>query len=238
MRGRRTRFQQVRYWPVLLVAGATLVVSALLVLWPEIDIFLARMFYAGNATFPARDMPVLRSLRNLGNAATYAVIIGLMVVLVSKLFGLRLVTTVSWRLWWFLTLGIALGPGLIVNGLLKPLINRPRPVQTDIFGGPQAFVPAWRLGNPGLGNRSFVSGEASAAMYLMAFAFVVPKPWRQMVAILALLWALVISLDRIAFGAHYLSDILIAWGLTLTVILSLRMALLPADKRDFQPKRL
>jgi lipid A 4'-phosphatase len=229
MQERRRRFRQLAFWPVLFAAGATVLISALLVMWPEIDQFAPRMFYAGNATFPARGMRVMRGLRSVGYAATYAVIIGLIAILVGKLVSHRLFRDVSWRVWWFLTLGIALGPGLIVNGVLKPLTNRPRPVQTDIFGGGQAFVPAWWPGNPGLGNGSFVSGEAAAAMYLVAFAFVVPKSWRQITAISALLWAAVISLNRIAFGAHYLSDILIAWGLTVTVILALRIALLSAD---------
>jgi lipid A 4'-phosphatase len=213
-------------WPVLFVAGTTVLVSAVTARWPVIDQLASRIFYGGNGIFLARDVAALRGLRDLGLGVTYIVVIGLLAVLIAKLVGHRLVEPVSWRVWGFLALGMGLGPGLIVNGLLKPIMNRPRPVETDIFGGELAFVPAWLRGSQGFGHHSFVSGEASAAAYLVAFAFVVPRPWRETVATLALLWAFVISLNRIAFGSHYLSDILIAWGLTLIVVLVLRIVLL------------
>lgn len=213
-------------WPVLFVAGTTVLVSAVTARWPAIDQLTSRVFYGGNGIFRARDVAALRGLRGLGIGVTYFVVIGLLAVLIAKLVGHRLVEPVSWRVWGFLALGMGLGPGLIVNGLLKPIMNRPRPVETDIFGGGLAFVPAWLRGSQGFGHHSFVSGEAAAAVYLVAFAFVVPWPWRQPVATLALLWAFVISLNRIAFGSHYLSDILIAWGLTLIVVLVLRIVLL------------
>jgi membrane-associated phospholipid phosphatase len=38
------------------------------------------------------------------------------------------------------------------------------------------------------------------------------------VAIFAAIYAGLLSLNRLAFGGHFLSDILIAWGLTLFVI--------------------
>jgi lipid A 4'-phosphatase len=104
-------------------------------------------------------------------------------------------------------------------------------MQTDLFGGDEAFVPAWWFGETGLGNRSFPSAEAAAAMYLVAFAMVAPKAWRQRIATFALLWAFAISLNRIAFGAHYLSDVLVAWGLTLIVILLLRSLILSDFER-------
>ena len=40
-----------------------------------------------------------------------------------------------------------------------------------------------------------------------------------------------VSLNRIAFGAHYLSDVLVAWGLTLVVIFLLRTLILLILKR-------
>jgi lipid A 4'-phosphatase len=214
------------YWPAILVGLATILVSAVAIAWPAIDQLVSSQFYAGAGRFPGRDLLALRALYFAGNAATELVIAGLLVLLIGKLLGHPLVQAVSWRIWWFLSLSLAIGPGLIIDGVLKPLMNRPRPLQTDLFGGGEPFVSAWQFGQTGLGNRSFPSAEAAAAMYLVAFAMVVPKPWRKRVAAFALLWACAVSLNRIAFGAHYLSDILVAWGLTLTVILLLRSLIL------------
>jgi membrane-associated phospholipid phosphatase len=214
------------YWPALLVGLATILISAVAIAWPAIDQLISAQFYAGAGRFPARDVSALRALYFAGNAATQLVIVGLLVLLIGKLLGHPLVEAVSWRVWWFLSLSLAICPGLIINGVLKPLMHRPRPMQTDLFGGDEPFVRAWRFGETGLGNRSFPSAEAAAAMYLVAFALVVPKTWRKRVATFALLWAFAISLNRVAFGAHYLSDILVAWGLTLIVILLIRILIL------------
>ncbi len=213
-------------WPAVLAAVATILVSAVAITWPIIDQFISAKFYAGAGKFPATDVPALRALHFAGNAATDVVIVGWSVVLLGRLLGYRLVEAVSWRTWWFLSLCLALGPGLLINGLLKPLTNCPRPLQTDLFGGHQAFVAAWSFGETGTGNRSFPSGEAAAAMYLVAFALVAPRAWRRPLTAFALLWAFAVSLNCIAFGAHYLSDVLVAWGLTLVVIFLLRTLIL------------
>ncbi len=223
----RNHLRQIALHPVVVVAAATIVVSAIAIAHPTIDQATARMFYDGAGRFPARDVPALRVLHVMGYWATYLVVAALLAILVARLSRSRFADAVSWRVWWFLTLGLALGPGLIVNGLLKPLTNRPRPVQTDLFGGHHPFVAAWSFGESGFDNRSFASGEAAAAMYLVAFAFVVAAPWRRYVASLAVLWAFAVSLNRIAFGAHYLSDVLVAWGITLIVVLQLRSLLSP-----------
>jgi lipid A 4'-phosphatase len=222
----RGHLWQIALHPVVVVAAATIVVSVIAIAYPTIDQATTRMFYDGAGRFPARNMPALRAVHVMGYWATYLVVAALLALLVARLSRSRFADAVSWRAWWFLTLGLALGPGLIVNGLLKPLTNRPRPVQTDLFGGHHPFVAAWSLGESGLDHRSFASGEAAAAMYLVAFAFVVAAPWRKSIAGLAVLWAFVISLNRIAFGAHYLSDVLVAWGMTLAVVLQLRSLLL------------
>jgi membrane-associated phospholipid phosphatase len=47
------------------------------------------------------------------------------------------------------------------------------------------------------------------------------------VAGLAFLWGAAVSFNRIAFGAHYLSDVLIAWGLTGIIVLALYVWLGP-----------
>jgi lipid A 4'-phosphatase len=224
----RARFMRrpFLFWPAILVGLATILVSAVAIAWPAIDQLFSALFYAGAGKFPARDLSALRALYFAGNAVSQLVIAGLLVLLIGKLLGHSLVEAVSWRVWCFLSLSLAIGPGLIIDGVLKPLMNRPRPMQTDLFGGDEPFVSAWRFGQTGLGNRSFPSGEAAAAMYLVALAMVVPKPWRKRAATFALLWAFAVSLNRVAFGAHYLSDILVAWGLTLMVVLLLRSLIL------------
>lgn len=116
-----------------------------------------------------------------------------------------------------LVLALVIGPGLIVNGVLKADWGRPRPWMTENFGGWLPFVPAGRISDYCQSNCSFVSGEAAAAGWLMCLALLL-FAWRRplsgaAVAILAVFMAGL----RLSFGAHYLSDVVL--GFLSTIVL-------------------
>ncbi len=104
---------------------------------------------------------------------------------------------------------LAIGPGLMVNTILKPNWGRPRPKETIPFGGKQDVCPFWQPGTDPDGH-SFPCGHASMGFYLMAPGFLV---WRKQPR-----WALVIfgfgvsygsimGLCRLVQGGHFASDI-------------------------------
>ncbi|MBN8997855.1 MAG: phosphatase PAP2 family protein, partial [Rhizobiales bacterium] len=119
----------------------------------------------------------------------------------------------------FLLASLALGPGLVVNGLFKSLSGRPRPVAVDVFGGPSPFVPAWRFSDHCASNCSFISGEASSALWLLGVVMLAPRGLRLWLGVPAALLVLALSLNRIAFGGHFASDVLISFGFTALVML-------------------
>ncbi len=115
----------------------------------------------------------------------------------------------------FLVLLMALGPGLLVNVILKDYTGRPRPYQSEPFGGPFPYREAWELGPPGEGY-SFPSGHASTAFYWMGLFFVCWRSRRRCAWIalgVGLAWGLVIGVVRMVQGGHFLSDVLWAGGL-------------------------
>jgi hypothetical protein len=88
----------------------------------------------------------------------------------------------------------------------------------DLFGGDLPFVGVWKITHYCARNCSFVSGEGSSAMWLLTLAVLLPARWRMTgIRWLAVL-AAALSLNRVAFGAHFLSDIVLAWWITLLVI--------------------
>jgi len=122
----------------------------------------------------------------------------------------------------FLVLLLALGPGLIVNSVLKEYWGRPRPRQVVQFGGDQEFRHPWQMGIPHKG-RSFPSGHASAAFSLGAPFFLLRRrnPRAAVCWLLAgLFFGALMSAARITQGGHFLSDTLWAWGVVhLTAVL-------------------
>ena len=208
--------------PITAAVAATAVVSAIAIAVPGIDLTVASLFHRGDAGFPAERNATLIALRNAGRGVTQMAVMALVVAALGKLFLPMLSRAIGARVLLFLATSLALGPGLLVNAFLKEVWGRPRPRDTLDFGGTLPFDPAWIPGGGCESNCSFPSGEASSSMWLVALAFVVPPAWRRAVAGVALVWCMVMSANRIAFGGHYLSDVLIAWGLVAIVVLACR----------------
>ena len=196
---------------VILSLGAALVATSL-IFWtfPAIDLTVSGWFYRPGDGFTLSSDPALRLLR----ASSDWVIIG--VVLVALFCILR--ETIPGPLAWsrirapaWLLAGLALGPGVLVNGLLKTHWGRPRPIQIDVFGGDAMHQKAWVVSDWCDRNCSFVSGEASSAVWLVAAALLTPRPIRPAATLIALVYAGALSLNRIAFGGHFLSDVVFAW---------------------------
>ena len=118
----------------------------------------------------------------------------------------------------FLLSSLVIGPGLLVNTLFKDNWGRARPKQVDLFGGEASYTPVWQISDNCERNCSFVSGEASSAIWLTTLVFLAPRSWRVPLAIGIGGLAVALSLNRVAFGGHFLSDTMLSWLLTLTVL--------------------
>jgi membrane-associated phospholipid phosphatase len=118
----------------------------------------------------------------------------------------------------FILSTLAIGPGLIVNLIFKNHWGRPRPVMLDVFSSAQPFVGVWQISDACSTNCSFVAGEASSALWLFTTLVLIPDRWRPAATKIILGLVIALSLNRIAFGGHFLSDVLLSWGMTLVVI--------------------
>ena len=104
--------------------------------------------------------------------------------------------------------------GVLINLVLKEHWGRPRPFQTDLFGGQWPFVPVGEVSSYCQTNCSFASGEAAGGFWLACLATLLPRRWRMAGTLLALAIAILTSTLRIAFGMHFLSDVVVSWLLT------------------------
>ena len=136
----------------------------------------------------------------------------------------------------FILLLLALGPGLLINVLLKEEFGRARPREIVEFGGSQQFTPFWQPGKAGT-NSSFPSGHAAIAFAALAPWFVLREKQRRaavLFLILGLLFGACVGIARMLQGAHFFSDILWAGGLVYLVgsLLALLMGLDSKDRSD------
>jgi membrane-associated PAP2 superfamily phosphatase len=132
-------------------------------------------------------------------------------------------------------LAVMLGPGLLVNGLLKPLWGRPRPAQTVLFGGPHPYEHWWQPGDIG-GGRSFPSGHAAMGYVLVLGMCLVPprrSAWlRGLVLGGALAYGSLLGATRVIQGGHFLSDVLWSGSLMCFLVATLQAVLLTPAPPD------
>lgn len=190
-------------------------------MFPAIDRGFTSLFYTAGEGFAASRMRGLIDFRNLASNLSVALPVMLGLCLVLKLIYPAKPSLISPRFSCYVIGLFLLGPALVVNGVLKTFWGRPRPVNTTDFGGPWAFQEAWVMAEQAFSNRSFSSGEAATVACLLPLALFVPKEWRWQVTALVAVFVVATSLNRIAFGAHYLSDVTISIALMLTIAATL-----------------
>src|SRR5580693_2459687 len=198
---------------------------AVFAIWPELDLAGARYFYHGGGFFGRNDFE--RFGRDFFRVTPFVVLVAYAALWLANRLGARLRWAPSGRAMIFLIATMVIGPGLIVNLGLKDHWHRPRPNQTQDFNGNERFRPWYVDDGACKKNCSFVSGEASTGFWMVAPASVLPPPWRGPAIFAAFGFGFGASLLRLAFGGHYLSDVLLGGLITLIVIEVVRRIIWP-----------
>ncbi len=199
---------------LIAASGLLLVIFGL---WPQIDLAVAGYFYDG-AQFPADHNAVILRLRYLAWDATLVMpVVALAMLVLTGLLRRGLV--LGARGWGFVLALFVLGPGLLVNAILKAYWGRARPYDVTQFGGLHSFTPAYQISDQCAANCSFVSGEGSGAMALAIAFLLILQALRHRLspAVLqsgqgaTLVMLGFVGWQRVASGGHFLSDVLLSW---------------------------
>ncbi len=184
---------------ILIFAVIFTVAMGMLVLFPGIDLWTSGLFYRPGAGFYPTHWPIF-TLPRL--AVPYVT------ALLAAVYAALIFVPGRRRAGIYLLLALALGPGLIVNTVLKDHWGRARPDQVIQFGGDRAFSPAWIPSDQCTGHCSFPAGDPSVGFSLAAAAFLVRKrKARRWTMAGALGLGGFLGLMRIAQGGHFLSDV-------------------------------
>jgi hypothetical protein len=217
--------------PVALGLAGVAIFSALFLVFPGLDLAASGVFHQAGAGFPLSRSPVLRALRESSDLVLMAAVVGLAAHVAWRLSRRGRTAGASMRRSLFLLAALVLGPGLVVNGVLKAWWGRPRPVGVDLFGGEAPYQLVWRVSDWCQSNCSFVSGEASVSAWFVAAAIMAPSRFRAILLPPTVVYAGLLSLNRLAFGGHFLSDILLSWSISAVVFALLHRAMVSAPRR-------
>lgn len=123
----------------------------------------------------------------------------------------------------FLVLVAVIGPGLVVNVVLKDHYGRPRPREVVELGGQERFLPVWVKGDDRQA-KSFPCGHCSMGFYLGVPWLVLRRRRRALgLAFLAAGLAAggMLGAARMMAGGHFLSDVIWAAGIVWLVAIAL-----------------
>ena len=209
----------------LLSLFATFYAAVIFAAWPGIDPAVAAWFYHGGTFFGPGGFA--GALRKVFYWTPPLLLAAASALFIARRYGIKVPFAPTGRQLVFLLATMALGPGLLVNVAFKDHSHRPRPVQIEEFGGKMPFRPFYRFDGACPRNCSFVSGETSTAFWTLAPASLAPPPLQAEAIAAALAFGTVTSLLRLAFGGHFLSDVVFSGLFTFLVLYGLNRLLLP-----------
>lgn len=202
--------------PLRFLAYCLIAASFVFMVIPWIDLAVSGWFFAPDGGFPLARNSTMAAIRDVNRLVPRILLPAMAVIVVVHAFSTR----PGWlprphqALYVF---GVyAIGSGLVVS-LLKDIVGRARPDDTIAFGGNAVYTIPWQLSDACTSNCSFSSGEAVSAAAMMSAVMLAPAPMRR-----PLFWtlaplAILFSLLRIAFGKHFLSDVVVSWVLVAMV---------------------
>lgn len=206
---------------VYLLVGLATLATVLSLFGIRVDLAIAGLsFDPATGRFHGSGATISR-LRDHGAVAVVTCIVCL-VLAFAKLPPWRWLPRLPARTATFLTLSLLLGPGLLVNGILKPHWGRPRPHAVTEFGGTEAYVDWWNPTGTCEQNCSFVSGEAATAAWMFGPAMLVPPPWRGLALTAAAAFTAAMSALRLNVGAHFFTDAVLGALSTVLILLAMR----------------
>ncbi|BBB29593.1 phosphatase PAP2 family protein [Neptunomonas japonica] len=198
-------------------------------IFSSIDLRVASFFYTPDEGFYLRDIWFNQFIHS-----TFARIhlLWLVAFIAGLIYCWKKGLKAKQKIFFFLIVTMVVGPGILVNVLIKDnSIGRARPVHIEQFGGKASFTPAFAYSGQCKKNCSFVSGHAAIGFYAIVLGWVFRKR--------AWFWAgfslgAIIGLSRIMEGGHFLSDIVFAfWSVYFSTLLIARFFNYPSPAMSF-----
>jgi lipid A 4'-phosphatase len=187
-------------------AAGAIGLALLFALVPDIDLWFSALFYQEGGGFYLAGAVWVRLLYELVNPVTAVAVLALLVLLLRNVLLRSPAGPFNTRATLFLMAVLAVGPGLVVNGVFKSHWGRARPRDIVEFSGTRTFTPAFLISDQCNRNCSFTSGHASIPFAFAALGFLLRRRRWAVFAGAAAFGGLV-GLGRIVQGAHFLSDV-------------------------------
>lgn len=192
-----------------------LTVQMVFAIFPNIDLAISALFYIPDDGFFINDIPAFQILRETIWLMIVFVFLGAVIIVITQCF-LTIPQILDGKVFELIVLTYLLGPGLLVNGILKSFWGRARPAKISEFGGDKQFTPPFELTDQCAQNCSFTSGEGAGAAAMLISIYIISKLYatkriHRLVVCIAVIIASTGMVMRVAMGRHFISDTLFSF---------------------------
>ena len=193
------------------VTAVSLLLALVPAIFPQIDLAVAGYFLQADPPVPTPKWLWVALINE------YTPTIFRTLAVASLVLWLLVQRSKNYRHWAlpvaFFGLTLLLGPGIVANGL-KDVTLRARPFHVTEFGGDKQFSPALQISNQCTDNCAFVSGHAADGFFFVSLMLLARRRRAWWIAC-GFASGLMIGFARVSVGAHWLSDVLWAWPVTM-----------------------
>lgn len=199
---------------ILILGIATLVFR-----YTRLDIFLENYFYSPEKGWILQYKPVWDFIYRFGIFPGYFLAFAGLIMISVSYWNIKYIR--FRKLSFLLVFTIIVGPGILVNLVLKDHTGRPRPREITEFGGTENYLCVCEKGRTNEG-KSFPCGHCSMGFYL-AIPYLFYRNRKKVLAYAFLatgiIYGSLIGVARMMAGGHFASDVVWAGALTWFVAL-------------------
>jgi lipid A 4'-phosphatase len=211
----------------------TLAAFVVFAVWPGIDIAVSAAFYDPSAGAWSATSPAAEAVRMTMWRLSQVVALTALGALILSAWRRRAVLHIPLRDWALIVLLYVLVPGLLTDTLLKRFWGRARPVKITEFDGTLTFTAPHEISDQCLRNCSFVSGEVTGTtatavaltIILLHWRDALPRAWFGPLGLVIWTLPLLVGVQRVASGGHFLSDAIFSVLFVLLAASVLRLVL-------------
>ena len=177
------------------------------ILFPELDIQTADYFYDSEIGFIYKKNVIVqlfyKSIPVITKIFAIACLLYMIYLYLKHRNGKLILNSAAF----FLFITAIIGPGIIINTVLKDNFGRARPRQIKEFNGNKEFTKAFVITNQCDKNCSFSSGHAAMGFYFSAIAYIASGLYFTRIYLFGIVFGASVGLSRIIMGGHFASDV-------------------------------
>ena len=177
------------------------------IFFPELDIQIANYFYEPELGFLYKTNVIVQIFYMSIPLITKIFAIACLLYMIYLYLKHRKPKLMLNSSAFFLFATAIIGPGLVVNTVLKDNFGRARPRQIKEFNGNKEFTRAFVITNQCEKNCSFSSGHAAMGFYFSAIAYIASTLYFTRIYLLGIAFGASVGLSRIIMGGHFASDV-------------------------------